>query len=355
MENALNALGWNDFFQAGLLNIPMSDFRVARVCSENKTNYNVRTEKGELSAEVTGRMLFTSAPADLPKVGDWVVITDMDDYRAIIHAVLKRKSVLSRKEAGRTTTEQVVVVNIDVLFIVQALDDDFSPARLERYLAAAKHMTPVVVLNKTDLCQGVDEKVRAVKERLPGVPIVKTSATGGNIEALRGLITSGKTAAFVGSSGVGKSSLINALIGGTELRTGDIRESDSKGRHTTTRRQMIFLPAGGIVIDTPGMREFQPWDGEQHLSSVFSDIAELSRRCHFSDCTHVHETGCAVTEAVASGGITADHYNNYLKLKREMEYQQALVDTNKARERKQQHKQRIKAYKKIVRNKRGGD
>lgn len=357
MENlSLTAMGWSDFFQSQLNSISLPDYRLGRVITENRTNYGVRTESGEFIAGMTGRLMYSAlTDSDLPKVGDWVVITLMDEDRAIIHEVLARKTVLARKAPGKNMTGQVIATNLDVLFIVQGLDDNFNLARLERYVAAAHHINSVIVLNKSDLCSDVDEKIAAVRNRIPGVDVIATSSLRLQTGALQAYLQTGKTFAFAGSSGVGKSSLINNLLNADRLKVTPVRENDSRGRHTTTRREMIFLDSGAILIDTPGMREFQPWAEEENISSAFADIQELSSQCRFADCQHIHETGCAVKEAIESGRISAAHYQNFLKLKREIAWQQSLTDVNKAMERKRSFKQQIKTYNKIVRRKRNED
>lgn len=351
-ELSLTALGWSDFFESQLENIAIPDFHLARVTTENKTNYGILTRDGEYLAEVTGRLMYTvSSDAGLPKVGDWVAVTLMDEDRAMIHQVLQRRTVLSRKAAGKNTVEQVIVSNLDVLFIVQGLDDNYNLPRLERYLATVQHIKPVIVLNKADLCNDLPEKVRAVRERIPGVDVITTSPLDNKTEALRAYLQPGQTFAFAGSSGVGKSTLINDLLREDRLKTTSVREKDSRGKHTTTRREMIFMETGAILVDTPGMREFEPWSDPENVSNAFEDIRELSAGCRFSDCQHLHETGCAVIAAVVSGALSLSRYENYLKLKREIEYQQSRVDVSKALERKAFFKQRIKAYNRIVRNK----
>lgn len=351
MKNySLTALGWSDFFESHIKNISITGFQPARVTTENKTNYEVRTEQGEFIAEITGKLMYTAlSESELPKVGDWVAITIMDENRAMIHEVLPRRTILSRKAVDKSMNEQVVVSNLDVLFIVQGLDDNFNIPRLERYLTAVKNVQAVIVLNKADLCSDPEEKVRAVTQRIAGVDVIITSPLTNNVEALKTYLQPGKTFAFAGSSGVGKSSLINALLGDDLLETQAVREKDSKGRHTTSRREMIFMDNGAILVDTPGMREFQPWTDAENVSVVFDDIQELSVRCRFADCQHIHEVGCAVREAVESGTLSTSHYENYLKLRREVEYQQSRVDVTKALERKNFFKKQIKAYKRFTR------
>ena len=353
---SLPALGWNNFFEQQLTHINIPGSEVARVVSENKTNYGVRTAEREALAEITGKLMYgAETESDLPKVGDWVVITMMDAERAMIHEVLQRKTVLSRKAAGKRTAEQVIAANLDVVFIVQSLDDNFNIARLERYLTAVRGIEPVIVLNKVDLCPDPATKLVEVRQRIPGVDVVTTSTVQHCVHALRSKIMQGYTFAFVGSSGVGKSSLINSLLHDDALRVSAVRQKDSKGKHTTTRREMIFMEYGGILIDTPGMREFQPWAADDSAGAAFADIIGLAAGCRFSDCQHLHEDGCAVMQAISEGTVSQRHFENYLKLRREMDYLASRTDINKALERKKAAKQMIKTYNKMVRKKRNED
>lgn len=350
---SLSALGWNNFFESQLKNLQLPGFKTGRIITENRTNYRLISDTGEFIAEITGKLMFAAlSDADLPKVGDWVIFTMMDDEKAMIHQVLERKTQLARKAVGKKMIEQIIVTNLDVLFIVQGLDDNFNLSRLERYLAALQGgIEPVIVLNKADQCNDVPGKILEVQNRIPGVPVIATSFITGDISSLRSHISYGKTFAFVGSSGVGKSSLVNTLLDNNFLKTFEVREKDSKGRHTTTRREMVCLETGGILVDTPGMREFQPWSDDADLSIAFHDINAMAESCRYSNCEHIHEDLCAVKEAVASGAIESTHYNNYLKLRKEISYQQSVTDVKSAQERKRSFKESQRAYNKILRNK----
>jgi ribosome biogenesis GTPase / thiamine phosphate phosphatase len=355
MENiSLNMLGWSHFFESQIQSADLpQNFLIARVTAENKTNYNLACPSGDFIGEVTGKILFNAASeSDLPKTGDWVAFTEMDQGKALIHHIFNRKTVVSRKAVGRTMTEQIIITNVDVLFIVQSLDNNFNISRLERYVSATSNdIEPIIVLNKADLCSNLDERLAEVTGRLSNVKVIATSYVNNDLNSLQAHIVPGKTYAFVGSSGVGKSSLINRLLGENMMETGAVRDVDSKGRHTTTRRELILIPEGGILIDTPGMREFGLWSEHADLSTAFGDIAVLASRCKYSDCQHINEQHCAVKEAVDQGVLDSSHYQNYLKLKREVEYQEALYDPLKAQQKKKAIKVQQRALNKIVRKK----
>lgn len=348
-------LGWNTFFEDQLQSSIFCGPLIGRVAIENKTNYVVLCETGEYVAEATGRLFYmATSDAELPKVGDWVLMSETDANRAIIHQVLERKSVISRRAPGKKAEEQVLATNVDRLFIVQGLDDNFNLARLERYLTLAQNVEPVIVLNKADLCPDLPKVVARVKERIKNVPVLAVSATQSQLatrlEALTSFIASGTTIAFVGSSGVGKSTLINSLLQEERLATGATRATDSKGRHTTTRRELVVLPAGGILIDTPGMRELQLWGSEDQLEEAFEDIGAYIGRCKFGNCTHTDEPGCAVKAALGAGEISMAHWDNYLKMKRELVYLATKTDTQAMLEKKQKWKQIHKAQRNLYKN-----
>lgn len=265
-----------------------------------------------------------------PKVGDWIVFEKLaGEKKAIITTVLPRKSKLSRNKAGEAAAEQIIAANIDTVFIVQGLDGDFNLGRLERYVAMthAGNCRPVILLNKCDLIADTSAKLIQVKAALPGIPVFLTSAIDGlGIAQVRSLITTGLSVVFVGSSGAGKSTLINTLLGANQQKTGVTRMADSRGKHTTTKRELIVLASGGILIDTPGMRELGMWThAETAATETFEDIQALQGECKFNDCDHERSQGCAIVAAVASGIIPQERYQSFLKLTRETQARQKKI------------------------------
>ena len=318
-----------------------ADVEPARIASEHRGAYVVFTSTGELSAEITGRLSFTAdSRADLPAVGDWVAITRTTDS-AVIHGVLPRSSVFSRKVAGPETDEQIVAANIDTIFICSALDADLNLRRIERYLTLSWQggAVPVVLLTKSDLCADVAAAVGEVTGIAAGADVIAVSVVEDvGLSSLAAYLTGSKTVAVLGSSGVGKSTLVNRLVGEELMTTREIRD-DGKGRHTTTYRRLIPLPGGGALIDTPGMRELQLWDGAEGLESAFSEIAELAEGCRFRDCSHRKEPGCAVLAALESGGLDATRFESYRKQERELASLETRKDKRLASEQARRWKQ----------------
>jgi ribosome biogenesis GTPase len=320
----LAELGWTEALAGHFEPFAREDLVAARVAVEHRTKYEVYSELGEADATLTGKARHDAeAHVDRPAVGDWVAMTAPPPGGAgAIHAVLPRASAFTRKVAGRGHGEQVVAANIDVAFLVTSLNAELSPRRLERYLTLAwkSGARPVVVLTKADLAEDPAALVREVEAVAVGVKVLLTSAkTGLGIEELRGLLADHKTGTVLGSSGVGKSTLMNALVGWERQDTGKIREADDRGRHTTSRRELVRMPGGGLLIDTPGMRELQLSEAGDGLLSAFDDIAELAKGCAFRDCVHGAEPDCAVKDAVAAGSLSAERLESFHKLVRELE------------------------------------
>jgi ribosome biogenesis GTPase len=330
--------------------------------------YTVACEGGEIGAEVSGRFAYEHPhQAQYPTVGDWVV-AELGEYtdRALIHSVLPRKTWFSRQSVnpgGRGNRkdggvgEQIIAANIDVVFVVAALDGgrNFNVARLERYVTVAweSGATPVVALNKADVCQEPEARKAEAEQAAPGVPIHVVSATRGDgLSELAAHVSVGVTAAFLGPSGVGKSSLINAIRGDASLATSAVRDGDLRGRHTTTHRELLFLPCRGMLIDTPGIRELQVWGTGEGLAQSFADIEELAEQCRFSDCRHDTEPGCAVLAAVEDGGISRDRLESYRKLNREYRHLELRSDPQARRHARQEQKRFAKLVRRMPKKRR---
>lgn len=318
----LKDLGWDSYFESRFEPWVDQGFVPGRVTVQHRGGCVLLTELGELRGEVAGRLRHDSVrSADLPATGDWVVARPRaGEQRATIHGVLERRSKFSRNVAGFATGEQVLAANVDIVFVMASLNADLNARRLERYLtmAWAGGANPVIVLTKADLWDDVGEAMDKVVAVAQGVPVhVTSSVTGEGLGDLFGYFAGSKTIALLGSSGIGKSSLVNALAGDQVQDVRAIR-SDDRGRHTTTRRELVLLPGGGLILDTPGMRELQLWDDEGAIGSTFDDITQLAARCRFRDCKHSGEPGCAVTAAIAGGELPADRLRSYNKLQREL-------------------------------------
>lgn len=353
----LSSLGWNDFFAAQFADFQDTDFFPGRVSRENRNNYSLLSTAGNLLGELSGRFQHNATERGMyPAVGDWVVLQRQEGRdRAIIHAVLPRSSQFSRKAVraggnpdgkGRTE-EQILAANIDTVFLISGLDMDFNLRRIERYTTIAwdSGASPVIILNKADICGVVDEKIAEVEQVAIGVPVLAVSAKdNAGLDQLAPFIQPGRTIAFLGSSGVGKSTLINALAGEQRMKTTDVREYDNRGRHTTTHRELIVLQDGGIVIDTPGLRVLKAWDNDEGIGRTFADIEEIATRCRFSDCQHNAEPGCAIREALDSGAIESTRYESYLKLQRELAHLERRKDVKKMRQETREWDKKVRRH-----------
>ena len=348
-------LGWNDFFQAQIAH-DVSPPHVARIVEEQRGAYRVA---GDFDgwAEVSGKFRHDArTTADFPAVGDWVCLTAGSE-RAVITRRLERRSTISRKAAGRVVEEQVLAANVDTIFLVTALAEDLNPRRLERYLTVVRDAgaVPVVVLNKTDLSTDPETQAADVRARLPFVDVLAISAKRGEgFTALDSYLAPAQTVALIGSSGVGKSTLVNRLLGHERLKTAEISEVDGKGRHTTTARHLVELPGGALLIDTPGMRELQPWVDESAVTETFEDIAELARACRFGDCAHETEPGCAVLAAVERGELSAERLDHFRHLGREIAFEERKRDKSAAAAEKRRWKKLHQAAKIMYRDRNRG-
>ena len=327
----LTDLGYSKEYDEYRKTQKLDSFGVGRVISEHRERYVVKTTEKEYEAEIIGNLRFTArSRADFPAVGDWVAISAYDEEKVLIHAVFPRKTVIERQTAGRQGEKQIIAANIDYAFIVQAADRDFNLNRMERYLAIcrAAGVKPIILLNKTDLLspEAVDELVSKTKERVKEVPVISISnETQNGYEILNSFIIRSKTYCLLGSSGVGKSTLLNNLSGRSMMKTDDISTSTHKGRHVTSHRELIVLKNGGILIDNPGMREVGIADSAGGIELTFDEISEWATKCKFKDCTHTGEAGCAVIAAVENGEIDRGAYDNYLKLRKESEFFESTV------------------------------
>ncbi len=320
----LTDLGWDDFFEQGFSEYKARGLGPARVVREHKGRYAIMGLGRELSAKASGKMIHAAGSrADFPAVGDWVCFDGAPSGgEVIIHAILPRRSKFSRKVTMTKTEEQVVAANVDTVFLVSALGGDLNPRRIERYVTLAweSGASPVILLNKADLCGDIAAGISDVESVAQGIPVLVVSALmGEGLDGVRSHMARGKTAAFLGSSGVGKSSVINRLAGEDLLDVGEVRPGDGKGRHITTTRELVILPSGGMIIDTPGMREIQLWGDEKSLGSSFEDVEDLARLCRFRDCGHGSEPGCAVKQAIEEGSLDPARLKSYMKLQRELE------------------------------------
>jgi len=348
----LKRYGWDAHFESGFASVWKNGLEPGRILEESRQRFRVYTANGELWAEVSGRFRFkTVARENFPAVGDWLALRLLPgEDRAVVEGVLPRKSQFIRKVAGKQTEAQVVGANMDWVFVMMSLNQDFSARRLERYLVLAweSGASPVVILSKSDLCDDKEAAVARIRREAGGVPVHAISAlTGEGLDELCAYLTTGKTIALLGSSGVGKSTLVNEFLGSPSLKTQPIRAHDDCGRHTTTTRQLLLLPGGAMVLDTPGMRELQLWEAKDGMQMAFEEIEVWASRCRFRDCIHQHEPGCAVREAIAAGTLDEKRFQSYEKLKREMKH--LALKQNGLAERLE--KQRWKKFSRLAKDK----
>jgi ribosome biogenesis GTPase / thiamine phosphate phosphatase len=334
----LEDFGYNDRIEKLRIDNNLKEFEIGRVISEHKERYIVKTEKGEFEAEITGNMRFSAnGREDFPAVGDWVALITYDSEFAIIHKIIPRLSVISRQAVGQFGEVQIIAANIDFAFIVQAVDRDFNINRLERYLTIcnSSKVTPIIILTKTDLIneQSKAAIIESIHHRIKDVPVFAISnETQDGYELLIPIIEKGKTFCMLGSSGVGKSSLLNNLSGRSIMKTGTISKSTSKGRHITSHRELFILENGGILIDNPGMREVGIVDTANGLETTFDIVFSLAQNCKFKDCTHTNEKGCSVIEAFEKGELDKGVFENYKKMQREKAYFETSVIEKKKKE-----------------------
>lgn len=350
----LEDFGYNEKLEKLRKENNLSEFEIGRVVAEHKERYIVKTEKGDFEAEITGNIRFSAqSRIDFPAVGDWVALRIYDSDFSIIHKTLPRLSVISRKAVGQFGEIQIIATNINYAFLIQAIDRDFNINRLERYLTIcnSSKVKPIIILTKTDLIteQKTVEITESIKQRMNDIPVFAISnETKAGYEAVKNIIEKGKTYCMLGSSGVGKSTLLNNLSGRSLMKTDTISHHTNKGRHITSHRELIVLESGGILIDNPGMREVGIADTTSGLETTFDRIIGLSQNCKFKNCTHTNENNCSVLKALETGEIDKQAYENYLKMEREKTYFESTIEERRKKDKN--FGKVIKNYKKITKN-----
>jgi len=341
ISNNLKTLGFDKHFIDSVDKSKLELYEIARVTTVHKESYAISNGKIESIGELVGKLIFSAdSPYDYPTVGDWVFVNYYDDSSfAIIHEILPRKTLLQRKTAGKRINVQLIAANIDVALVIQSLDENYNLRRLERYLATVNqcNVKPVVLLSKSDLLSSINivKKINEIKTIFPELEVLSFSNKNrSGLENVSNLLLPGKTYCLLGSSGVGKTSLLNNLLGNSELKTMEVRSKDSRGRHATTRRQLLTLGGKAMVVDTPGMRELGNISIKSGLNETFSEIEELSKECLFNDCKHINDKGCAVLAAIEAGEIPEERYNNYLKMEKESRHNEMSYLEKKQKDRK---------------------
>lgn len=347
--------GWNDYFQAVWRNAERGTAVPGRVIAQSRGIWRVAGDFGECPATVGGKLrLAAEGGAEWPAVGDWVAMEVRDRGSAAqIHEVLPRRSEFVRKVAGKRIAEQVIAANVDIALLVSALDSDFNPGRSERYLSQCweSGARPVIVLNKADVCEPPKERLEEMERIAMGVSVCAVSAkTGLGFDELEKHLARGQTIVLLGSSGVGKSTIVNRLLERAIQEVREVRESDSRGRHTTTAREIFVLPNGALLMDTPGLRELQLWDADEGVSQTFSDIESLGEECRFGNCRHNGEPGCAVLAAIAAGALDMARLENWRKLQRELEFLRRKIDPAAQQTEKQRIKHLMRGVNKMYRD-----
>jgi ribosome biogenesis GTPase / thiamine phosphate phosphatase len=340
INEKLLSLGYNEFFETGRKNLGLDDYPIARITAEYKEAYRIiDSERNEYIAKITGKHMYTALRReDYPAVGDWILFESLPDKKAVIRGILPRKTVLNKKYSNKQDN-QIIATNIDTAFVVESVDRDFNLNRYERFLVLTREakIHPIFVLNKIDLLtkESLETMIDQLRVRFSDIEILPTqTVTEEGVIPLKNHITKGKTYCFLGSSGVGKSTLINTLLGKDEIKTREISLAHERGTHTTTTREVYFMENGGILIDNPGTREVGISDSEQGIATVFDDIDSLSSQCKFSNCTHTHELGCFVLQSVKENRLDKEKYENYLQLRKESEYYQMTSVQKREKDRK---------------------
>jgi ribosome biogenesis GTPase len=354
----IEEFGWSDLLAEAFEPFALQGLAPGRVVAQHRDGYRVATDQGELRAKPAGRLLNEAEESGHPAVGDWVALSPNPEGPATIHAILPRRTAFFRRAADSAHRPQVIAANVDVAFIVTSLNADLNPRRLERYLAVAwqSGARPVVVLTKADLCEDPQARAAEIAAVAGDCPVLAVSVRNGvGLDALLAQVGRGETCVLIGSSGVGKSTLVNALVGEERMTTDAIREGDDKGRHTTSHRELFALAQGGLILDTPGIREVGLVDADEGLSAVFDDIERLAQDCRFNDCGHSNEPGCAVRAALESGALDPVRWAHFQKLGQEL----AAADKKGDRMAADAERRRLvglqKAYRAAKRDSRGGD